>query len=331
MTGSKIRIGIAGYGNLGRGVALAVQESPDMELKAVFSRRPAESLGVIHKEVPVVAAEQAKDYVEEIDVVILCTGSANDLPKQGPDYACLFNTVDGYDNHSKIPNYRNSMDLAAKSGKKTSAICIGWDPGLFSISRVLFDAILEEGSVHTFWGPGVSQGHSDAIRRIEGVKDAIQYTIPVEETIEKIRKGEKGDLSNREKHTRRCFVVLDEKASPDEIESKIKTMPAYFADYDTEVNFVSEEELKEKHSKLFHGGFVVGGCQTGTHLDHQQTAEFSLKLDSNPEFTARVLVAYARAAYRLNQEGIYGAKTILDIPIKYISAKRDEDLYKEFL
>lgn len=326
----KIRIGILGYGNLGRAAEILIEKKEDMELKAIFTRRP-EAVKPLRKEVEVVSTRDAKDYVDKIDVMLLCTGSSNDLPEQGPQFAKLFNTVDGYDNHSRILDYRKDMDEAGRPNQKTSAICIGWDPGLFSINRALFESILGQGKSYTFWGKGVSQGHSDAVRRIKGVKDAIQYTIPLEETIEKIKAGQTDDFTSRERHERQCFVVLEEGADADKVREEIVNMPAYFADYNTEVNFTSQEELEEKHSKLFHGGFVLRSGTTGLSDENQHVMEFSLKLDSNPDFTASVLVAYARAAYQLNQAGQYGAQTILDIPIKYILTRPIDQAYRDLI
>lgn len=326
----KIRIGILGYGNIGRGVELAVIQNPDMELKAVFTRRDPDSIKNIAEGVKIVSAEDIGKYKDDIDVLILCGGSASDLPKQGPEYARLFNCVDSFDTHAKIPEYFAKVDKAARSAGKTAAISIGWDPGLFSINRMLTEAVLPAGGTYTFWGKGVSQGHSDAIRRVEGVKNAIQYTIPIDEAVIRIRNGEEPKLSARNKHLRECFVVAEEGADKAKIEEAIKTMPNYFADYDTIVHFVSEEELRRDHSRMPHGGFVIRSGKTGPD-NNRHIIEFSLKLDSNPEFTGSVMAAYARAVARLNAEGRTGAVTVFDIPLGYLSPKTPEELRKEFL
>ena len=325
---SKIRIGIAGYGNLGKGVKLAVEQSPDMELVAVFTRRDPSSIGLDLDKVKVVHVDNAKDYVNDIDVMILCGGSATDLPQQGPYFAGMFNTVDSFDTHARIPEYFNAVNEAALGSGKTSAISIGWDPGLFSLNRVLVDSALPNSHIYTFWGPGVSQGHSDAIRRIDGVKNAVQYTIPVEKALRAIRNGETPELTVRQKHIRDCYVVAEEGADKEEIARQIKNMPNYFAEYDTYATFISEEEFKEKHSRMPHGGFVIG---SGMTEEYKQIIEFALKLESNPFFTASVLTAYARAVYRLNKEGQTGAKTVFDIPVGYLSPKTPEELRKEYL
>lgn len=325
----KIKVGIVGYGNLGRGAIKAIQETSDMELVAVFSRRDPETLAIDAPDVKAVHISDADNYQDKIDVMILCGGSATDLPEQGPQFAKLFNTVDSFDTHAKIPEYYQSVNEAASKHEKTAIISVGWDPGLFSINRVLADAILPNGENYTFWGKGLSQGHSDAIRRVKGVKNAVQYTIPIEKAIESVRKGENPQLTTGEKHRRVCYVVAEEGADKEAIEQEIKTMPNYFADYDTEVHFITEEELKRDHSKAPHGGFVIRSGKTGDN--NKQVYEFSLKLDSNPEFTASVLVAYARAAYRLNKEKQYGAKTVFDIAPSYISPRPAEELRKDFL
>lgn len=325
----KIRIGIVGYGNLGKGVEKAVKQNPDIELAAIFTRRPAAQLDRSDNDIMIVNTSEAEDYVGKIDVAILCGGSATDLPEQGPEFAKLFNTVDSYDTHARIPEYYNMMDKAARENGNTSAISVGWDPGLFSMNRLLTEAVLPEGNSYTFWGRGVSQGHSDAIRRIKGVKNAVQYTIPVEKSIEKVRNGENPVLSVREKHVRDCYVVVEEGADKARIEEEIKSMPAYFADYDTRVTFITEKELLEKHSAMPHGGFVIRSGITGKGT--KQCIEFSLKLEDNPEFTSSVLLAYARAVYRLNKEGQTGAKTVFDIPLGYLSPKSPETLRKELL
>lgn len=326
----KIRIGIVGYGNLGKGVKKAIEQNPDLELVAVFTRRPPESLG-IEANIQVVSTEAAEAYINAIDVMILCGGSAQDLPQQGPHFARMFNTVDSFDTHAKIPEYFTAMDEAARAGEKTSAISIGWDPGLFSLNRLLLEAILPEGKTYTFWGRGVSQGHSNAIKRIPGVQDAVQYTVPIETAVNRVRRGETPDLTEREKHRRECYVVAEPGADPVQIAAAIKSMPNYFADYDTSVTFITQAELEANHRRMPHGGFVIRSGSTGEENQHRQIAEFSLKLESNPEFTASVLVAYARAVHRLNREGKIGAKTIFDIPIGYLSSKTPEELRKTLL
>lgn len=326
-----IKVGIMGYGNLGRGVELALKKTPDMELKYIFTRRTPESLKPITSEVQVIKAEDALNYKNDIDVLILCGGSATDLPIQGPQYASAFNTVDSFDTHAKIPEYFKSVDDAAKASGKIGIISIGWDPGMFSIQRSLFESILPHGKNYTFWGRGVSQGHSDAIRRIEGVVDAKQYTIPIETALESVRNGENPEFTTRQMHTRDCYVVAEDGADKALIEDTIKNMPNYFADYDTTVNFISKEELIENHSGIPHGGFVLRSGNTGCENEMSHVLEFSLKLDSNPEFTSSVLVAYARAAYKLNREGFSGAKTVFDIPISYMSPMSNEELRKRLL
>jgi len=309
-----IKVGIVGYENLGKGVETAVKQNPDIELKAIFTRRPADSLKINSYNARVENVKNADKYVGIIDVMILCGGSATDLPLQGPRFAEKFNTVDSFDTHAKIPEYFAKMDKVSRNNGNLSDISIGWDPGLFSMNRMLFQAILPEGKGYTFWGRGVSQGHSDAIRRIDGVKNAVQYTIPVKEAIEKVRRGENPDLNTREKHIRDCYVVAEPGTDKDKIAEEIKTMPNYFADYNTKVNFITKEELKEKHLSMPHGGFVLRSGQTGNANENNQIMEFRLKLDSNPEFTAHVLVAYARAVYKPHKEGYTGAKTVSDIP-----------------
>lgn len=324
----KIRIAICGYGNLGKGVESEITKSQDMELVAVFTRRDPKSL-IIKSSTPVVSMNDIESWKDKIDVVIMCGGSATDLPKQVPEVAKLYNTVDSFDTHAKIPEYYNSVDESALSGNKTSVISGGWDPGMFSLMRLYADSILTNGNTYTFWGKGVSQGHSDAIRRIPGVRNAIQYTIPIEEAMDRVRNGENPELTTKEKHLRECFVVAEEGADKNKIENEIKTMPNYFSDYHTEVHFISEEELKRNHSKMSHGGFVIHSGETGE--GNKQIIEYSLKLDSNPEFTASVLIALARATYRMHLEGQYGAKTILDIPPILLSQKSPEELRKELL
>ena len=326
-----IRIGILGYGNLGRGVECAVRQNPDMELKAVFTRRNPADVEILTKEARVWAVSEAARWKDEIDVLILCGGSATDLPVQTPEYAKLFNVVDSFDTHAKIPEHFAAVDAAAKEGGKTAIISVGWDPGMFSLNRMYAGAILPQGKDYTFWGRGVSQGHSDAIRRIDGVKDAKQYTIPVDSALAAVRAGEDPELTTRQKHTRECFVVAEEGADLARIETEIKTMPNYFADYDTTVHFISEEELKRDHSRIPHGGFVLRSGSTGWEEEKRHLIEYSLKLDSNPEFTASVIAAYARAAYRLSGEGAHGCKTVFDIAPAYLSAKSGEELRASLL
>ena len=326
-----IRIGIMGYGNLGRGVENAIRHNPDTELAAVFTRRDPASLKIATENVPVVSAAKAAEWKDRIDVLILCGGSATDLPKMTPEYAALFNVVDSFDTHARIPEHFRNVDEASKKAGKISVISIGWDPGLFSLNRVLGDAILPGSRNYTFWGKGVSQGHSDAIRRIPGVKNAKQYTIPVEKAIEEIRAGKTPELTAREKHTRECFVVLKDGADPKAVETAIKTMPNYFADYDTTVHFISDEEFKKNHSGMAHGGFVLTSGRTGKDDENGHVIEYRLKLDSNPEFTSSALLCYARAAYRLNQKGESGCRTILDIPAALLSPKSHEELISTLL
>ncbi|MED4475330.1 diaminopimelate dehydrogenase [Oceanobacillus caeni] len=324
----KIRLGIVGYGNLGKGAVKAIKETPDMELVAVFTRREPESLTLNDSSVKAVHISDAINFKDEIDVMLLCGGSATDLPEQTPHFASMFNTVDSFDTHAKIPEFYQSVDEAASKNNTTAIISVGWDPGLFSINRVMADAIIPNGENYTFWGKGLSQGHSDAVRRVNGVKNGVQYTIPSEKAIEKVRSGENPKLETAEKHRRVCYIVAEEGADTAAIENEIKTMPNYFADYETEVNFITDEELQRDHSKAPHGGFVIRGGNTG---DNKQIYEFSLKLDSNPEFTASVLVAYARAAHRLSQEKQYGAKTVYDVAPAYISPRSQEDLRRDYL
>lgn len=325
-----ISIGIVGYGNLGKSVEIELQKHEDMNLKAIFTRRTPDKLKEQAPNKCFVHVDELEKYINEIDVLILCGGSATDLPTQGPEYARLFNTVDSFDTHAKIPEYFADVDISAKSNNKTSIISVGWDPGLFSINRLYAEAILPTGTDYTFWGKGVSQGHSDAIRRIEGVKNAIQYTIPIEDAINSVRSGKDPSLSTRDKHLRQCFVVAEDGADLAKIEQTIKTMPNYFSDYNTEVNFVSEEELLKNHNKMPHGGFVIRSGKTNNE-ENKHIVEFSLKLDSNPDFTASVLIAYARATYRLSKEGVYGAKTVFDIAPAYLSPKSPEELRKNLL
>ena len=326
-----IKIGILGYGNLGKGVECAIKHNPDMELKAVFTRRAPETVKILTEGVPVYHVDEAEAKKDEIDVLILCGGSATDLPVQTPKYAQWFNVVDSFDTHAKIPEHFAAVDESAQKSGKVGIISVGWDPGMFSLNRLYAAACLPEGENYTFWGKGVSQGHSDAIRRIEGVKDGKQYTIPVEAALEAVRNGENPILTARQKHTRECFVVLEDGADAAKVEEEIKTMPNYFADYDTTVHFISEEELKRNHSKIPHGGFVIRTGKTGWEQENSHVIEYSLKLDSNPEFTSSVIVAYARAAYRLYKEGQSGCKTVFDIAPAYLSAKDGAELRKTLL
>ncbi len=324
-----IRIGIFGYGNLGRGVENAIKQNNDMTLTAVFTRRDPKTLKINTENVPVVSADDVLNYKDKIDVMILCGGSATDLPTQTPELAKHFNVVDSFDTHKKIPEHFNNVDNSAKQSGKIGIISVGWDPGMFSLNRMYMGAVLPDGRDYTFWGKGVSQGHSDAIRRIDGVVDARQYTVPVEEAMNAVRAGKNPDLTTREKHTRECFVVIEEGADKARIENEIKTMPNYFADYDTTVHFISKEELMKNHSGIPHGGVVIRSGKTLGGNNH--IIEYKLTLDSNPEFTASVIVAYARAAYKLNQKGESGAKTVLDIAPSDISAKSPETLRHDLL
>ena len=326
-----IRIGIMGYGNLGRGIECAIRQNPDMELVAVFTRRPPESVKILTPGVKVYGADEAVAKKDEIDVLILCGGSATDLPTQTPEYAKHFNVIDSFDTHAKIPEHFAAVDAVAKQSGNVAVISCGWDPGMFSINRLYASAILPEGKDYTFWGKGVSQGHSDAIRRIRGVVDAKQYTIPIDEALTAVRSGETPDFTARQKHLRECFVVAAEDADKDRIETEIKTMPNYFADYDTVVHFISLEELKRDHSGIPHGGFVIRSGKTGADKEHTHIIEYNLKLDSNPEFTASVIVACARAAHRMKNEGMTGCKTIFDLPPSYLSAMSGEELRKHLL
>ena len=326
-----IRIGILGYGNLGRGVECAIKHNPDMELVAVFTRRAPETVKILTETAAVYSVNDAEKMKDKIDVLIICGGSATDLPKQTPEYAKMFNVIDSFDTHARIPEHFDAVDAAAKEGGHIGIISVGWDPGMFSLNRLYANAILTNGKDYTFWGKGVSQGHSDAIRRIDGVKDARQYTVPVESVLEKIRNGETPELTTREKHTRECYVVAEEGADLARIEKEIVTMPNYFSDYDTTVHFISEEEMKRDHSTLPHGGFVIRNGKTGWNQENTHVIEYRLKLDSNPEFTSSVIVCCARAAFRMKQEGMSGCKTILDIPPAYLSAKSGEELRKNLL
>jgi len=326
-----IRIGILGYGNLGKGVEIAVNAAPDMELAAVFTRRDPSSVQIQTADVPVVSAAEAAAWKDRIDVLILGGGSATDLPEQTPQFAGIFNVIDSFDTHARIPEHFANVDQAAKKAGTIGIISCGWDPGMFSLARAYANAILPDGKDYTFWGKGVSQGHSDAIRRINGVKNARQYTIPVEAALEAVRSGSDPELTTRQKHTRECFVVLEDGADAAAVEKEIKEMPNYFSDYDTTVHFISEEELLRDHSALPHGGFVFRTGSTGAAKEHRHIIEYKLTLDSNPEFTASVLTACARAAWRLQQEGQSGCRTMLDIPPAYLSERSAEDLRKHLL
>ncbi|MBR2338898.1 MAG: diaminopimelate dehydrogenase [Clostridia bacterium] len=326
-----IRIGIMGYGNLGRGIECAVKQNADMELAAVFTRRPPKTVSVLTEGVSVYHVDDVLSHKDEIDVLILCGGSATDLPRQTPAYARHFHVVDSFDTHARIPEHFAAVNAAATDSGHVALISCGWDPGMFSLNRLYAGAILPDGKDYTFWGKGVSQGHSDAIRRIDGVLDAKQYTIPREEALAAVRGGENPDLTTRQKHLRECFVVAAEDADTAKIEQEIKTMPNYFADYDTVVHFITMEELKRDHSGIPHGGFVIRSGKTGWNGEHTHLIEYSLKLDSNPEFTSSVLVAYARAVYRLGQEGAAGCKTVFDIAPAYLSPLSGDELRAHLL
>ena len=325
-----IRVGILGYGNLSKGVESAIAQNPDMELVAVFTRRNPDSIKT-HSGVQVLGTTELMEYKGKIDVLVLGGGSATDLPEQTPEYVKYFNVVDSFDTHARIPEHFANVDKAAKAAGKVGIISVGWDPGMFSLLRMISTSVLPEGENYTFWGKGVSQGHSDAIRRIDGVKDARQYTIPVEEAVNRVRSGENPHLLVRDKHTRECFVVVEEGADKNAIESEIINMPNYFADYYTTVHFISEEEMKRNHSGLPHGGFVVRSGVTGFDKEHKHIVEYSLKLDSNPEFTGSVITAYVRAAYKLAEEGVSGCKTVFDIAPTYLSPLSAEELRKTML
>lgn len=327
----KTRIGILGYGNLGRGVECAVRQNDDMELAAVFTRRNPDSVSILTEGAAVCNVADAANWKDKIDVMILCGGSATDLPNQTPEYVKYFNVIDSFDTHARIPEHFANVDAAAKESNHIGIISVGWDPGMFSLNRLYANAILPDGKDYTFWGKGVSQGHSDALRRIDGVKNAKQYTIPIDSALEAVRSGSNPELTTRQKHTRECFVVLEEGADPAKIEQEIKTMPNYFADYDTTVHFISEEELLANHSGIPHGGFVLRSGVTGWNKENKHLIEYSLKLDSNPEFTSSVLIAYARAAHRLASEGQSGCKTVFDIAPAYLSEKSGEELRASML
>ncbi len=324
-----IRVGIAGYGNLGRGVESAIGQNEDMKLVGVFTRRNPEDVQLLNSDVPVHKMDDIEQFTDKIDVLILCGGSKNDLPEQGPALSAMFNTIDSFDTHANIPDYYEAVNASAKPNGKTAIISVGWDPGLFSLNRLYGEAILPQGATYTFWGKGLSQGHSDAVRRVPGVKGGVQYTIPNPEAVDRVRSGSLPELTTREKHTRECYVVLEEGAVATEVEQAIVTMPNYFTDYDTTVNFITEEELKRDHAAMPHGGFVIRSGETGE--GNPQVIEYSLKLGSNPEFTSSVLVAYARAAYRLNKQGEIGAKTVFDIAPGLLSPKSGAALRKEML
>ncbi|MFJ3389588.1 diaminopimelate dehydrogenase [Lysinibacillus sp. NPDC086135] len=323
-----IRVGIVGYGNLGRGVEYAISQNPDMELVAIFTRRDPSTVNIASN-ASVYLVDDAEKFQNDIDVMILCGGSATDLPEQGPHFAQWFNTIDSFDTHAKIPEFFDAVDAVAQKSGKVSVISVGWDPGLFSLNRILGETVLPVGTTYTFWGDGLSQGHSDAIRRIEGVNNAVQYTIPIKEAVDRVRNGENPELTTREKHARECWVVLEAGADAAKVEQEIVTMPNYFDEYDTTVNFISEEEFKANHTGMPHGGFVIRSGESGAN--DKQILEFSLKLESNPNFTSSVLVAFARAAYRLNEAGDKGAKTVFDIPFGLLSSKSAAELRKELL
>lgn len=326
-----MKIGILGYGNLGRGVECAAKQNDDVELKYIFTRRNPDTVKILTEDAKVVSVDDILNYKDDIDVLIICGGSATDLPKQTPEYAKYFNVIDSFDTHAKIPEHFANVDASAKSANKIAMISVGWDPGMFSLNRAYANAILSDGADYTFWGRGVSQGHSDAIRRIDGVLDARQYTCPVESAITRVRNGENPELTTREKHTRECYVVAAEGADKARIEKEIKEMPNYFSDYDTTVNFISQEELDKNHKGIPHGGSVIRTGRTGWNLENKHVIEYSLKLDSNPEFTASVLIAYARAAYRMNKEGQTGCKTVFDVAPAYLSKLSGEELRAHML
>ena len=327
----KTRIGIYGYGNLGRGIENAIRQNPDMELVAVFTRRDPSTLSIGTEGTSVCHVDEVVGFTDKIDVMVLCGGSATDLPTQTPALAKMFNVVDSFDTHAKIPEHFARVDASARASGKVAMISVGWDPGMFSVNRLYAGAILPDGKDYTFWGKGVSQGHSDAIRRIDGVLDARQYTIPVDEALAAVRSGACPELTARQKHTRECFVVAAEGADKDRIEKEIKQMPNYFADYDTTVHFIGMDELKRDHSGIPHGGFVIRTGRTGRELEHGHVIEYGLKLDSNPEFTASVIVAYARATHRMSREGMQGCKTVFDVPPAYLSPKAYSELLETLL
>lgn len=327
----KIKIGIVGHGNLGKSAEAGIRQNKDMELIGIFTRRDPASIKPLTSGVKVYHIDEAKNMTDKIDVMLLCGGSMSDLPVQGPQFAAMFNMVDGFDTHAKIPEYFEAVDKEAKMANKIGLISCGWDPGMFSLSRLFGEVILPEGKTYTFWGKGISQGHSDAIRRVKGVLNAKQYTIPIESAIEAVREGNNPELTTRQKHIRECFVVAEEGADRARIENDIKTMPNYFADYDTIVHFITEEELQKNHSGIPHGGFSIRTGRTGINNENSHIVEYSIKLDSNPDFTANTMVAYARAVYRLNREGVRGAKTVFDIAPAYLSIKSGEEIRKNLL
>lgn len=326
-----MKVGILGYGNLGRGIECAIKQNDDMDLVAVFTRRDPASIKLLTKDVPVYSVNEVEKMQGKIDVLILCGGSATDLPKQTPKYAEYFNVIDSFDTHANIQTHFEEVDEAAKKSSHVAMISCGWDPGMFSLNRLYANAILSEGNDYTFWGKGVSQGHSDAIRRVEGVRDGKQYTIPVESALKAVRSVDNPTLTTRQKHTRECFVVAEEGADKVKIEETIKNMPNYFSDYDTTIHFITEEELKKNHSGIPHGGFVFRTGVTGWEKEHKHVIEYRLQLDSNPEFTASVIVAFARAINRLHEEGQKGCKTVFDIAPAYLSPKSGEELRKQLL
>lgn len=326
-----MKVGILGYGNLGRGIECAIKQNADVELAAVFTRRDPKTVSILTENVPVYNVDEALEHKDEIDVLIICGGSATDLPVQTPKYAQYFNVIDSFDTHANIPTHFENVNKAALESGHTALISAGWDPGMFSLNRLYANCILPEGNDYTFWGKGVSQGHSDAIRRVKGVKNGKQYTIPVKSALDAVRNGENPELTTREKHTRECFVVAEEGADLKQIENDIKTMPNYFADYDTTVHFISEEEFKRDHAGIPHGGFVFRSGVTGWEKEHKHVIEYSLKLDSNPEFTSSVIVAFARAINRLHTEGVNGCKTVFDIAPAYLSPLSGEELRAHLL
>lgn len=326
-----MKIGILGYGNLGRGVECAVKQNSDMELTCVFTRRDPSTVKILTDSAKVYNVKDILDHKDEVDVLIICGGSATDLPEMTPKYAEFFNVVDSFDTHARIPEHFANVDASAKKGDKIAMISVGWDPGMFSLNRVYANAILPDGADYTFWGRGVSQGHSDAIRRIDGVKDARQYTVPVPEAVAKVRAGEQPELTTRQKHTRECYVVAEDGADKAMIEKQIKEMPNYFADYDTTVTFISQEELDRDHKGIPHGGSVIRSGKTGWNLENTHVIEYSLKLDSNPEFTTSVIVCYARAAFRMYNEGVRGCKTVLDVAPAYLCNMSDEEMRAHLL
>ena len=326
-----MKLGILGYGNLGKGIECAIKQNEDMELAAVFTRRDPESVSILTKDVPIYSVTKIEKFKDKIDVLVICGGSATDLPKQTPEYAKYFNVIDSFDTHANIPQHFKNVDAVAKESGHVAMISCGWDPGMFSLNRLYANAILPEGNDYTFWGKGVSQGHSDAIRRVEGVKDGKQYTIPVESALEAVRSGVNPELSTRQKHIRECFVVAEDNADKNKIEETIKNMPNYFADYDTTVQFISQDELNKNHAGIPHGGFVFRTGVTGWEKEHKHVIEYRLQLDSNPEFTASVIVAFARAINRLQKEGQTGCKTVFDIAPAYLSAKSGEELRQHLL